>query len=432
MRLRKCVPLLLILVIVSATASVLAAERGKTYYIDPEGSDGASGSAEKPWRTLKHAVGRVEPGDTVIVRPGKHRGTQVDDLHGTKDAPIVIRGTDRKKCVIDGTLGRENEYQGGRDAIFLNECSHIVIEKLSLVDAQRAGVLVVKSPHVTVRDCIVRDNGKWGLFTNHSPHVTFEGCDISGSKKEHGIYFANGGSDHCTARGNVIHHNSQCGIHNNGDPDAGGDGIASDLLIEKNIIHHNGERGGSAINMTFVQDSIVRNNLCYANFAGGIVLYRDTRKAPDKYSNRVAILNNTVYFKRFQGRWACAVQDQSHHVVLLNNIFYGGRYGAFAVGPDCRKGLFSDNNLIYNHPMQRMVGCLDRNWLYSIRDWRRAGYGLSSDIEDPRFVNPRKGDFHLKEESVGRKMGLPLDAVPDDLTGTPRPKGKTTVGCYQE
>jgi hypothetical protein len=47
-------------------------------------------------------------------------------------------------------------------------------------------------------------------------------------------------------------------------------------------------------------------------------------------------------------------------------------------------------------------------------------------------VNPRKGDFHLKEESVGRKMGLPLDAVPDDLTGTPRPKGKTTVGCYQE
>ena len=403
-----------------------------TYYIDQQGADTASGSAERPWRTLKHAVGQVGPGDTIVIRPGSYRGAQVDGLHGNEDAPIVIRGTDKKKCIIDGTLQREGEYKGGRDAIFLNKCSHITIEHLSLVDAQRAGVLVVKSPQVTVRDCIVRDNGTWGLFTNHSSHVTFEGCDISGSKEQHGIYFANGGSDHCTARGNVIHHNSQCGIHNNGDPDAGGDGIASGLLLENNIIHHNGRRGGSAINMTFVQDSMVRNNLCYANFAGGIVVYRDTQKAPDKFSSGVRILNNTVYFKRFQGRWACAIQDQSHHMVVLNNIFHGGRYGAYAVGPKCRKALISDHNLIYNHPNQRMVGCLDRNWLYSIREWRREGYGLSSDIEDPLFVDPKEGSFRLQDESVGRGMGLPLKAVSQDLTGAPRPDGTMTVGCYQK
>ena len=423
---------LLVALTLLSVSALSAGEQGRTFYVDEKGRDTGAGSAQEPWRTLKHAVGQVGPGDTVVIRPGTYRGAQIDDLHGTEDAPIVIRGTDRKKCIIDGTLRREGEYKGGRDAIFLSKCSRVTIEKLSLVDAQRAGVLVVKSPHVKVRDCIVRDNGTWGLFTNNSPHVTFQGCDISGSKEQHGIYFANGGSDHCTARGNVIHHNSKCGIHNNGDPEAAGDGIASGLLIEKNIIHNNGRRGGSAINMTFVQDSIVRNNLCYNNQAGGIVVYRDKHKAPDKYSGGIKILHNTVYFRRFQGRWACAIQDQSHHMVVLNNIFYGGRYGAYAVGPKCREALISDHNLIYNHPNQRMVGCLDRNWLYSIRQWRRAGYGLSSDIEDPLFVDPKEGNFHLQEESVGRKMGLHLDAVPDDLTGAPRPEDETVVGCYRQ
>src|SRR5690349_10907603 len=45
-----------------------------SYFVDPAGSDFASGSASAPFQTLQHAADRVRPGDVVTVRPGNYAG----------------------------------------------------------------------------------------------------------------------------------------------------------------------------------------------------------------------------------------------------------------------------------------------------------------------------------------------------------------------
>jgi len=405
---------------------------GDTSYVAPWGKSDNPGTREAPWGSISYAVKQARPGSTLVLLAGAYEGARIQKVNGESGEPIVIRGEDREQCIINGAVQREGEYKGGRDAIWFDHCSHMVVENVSLVNAPRAGVLVVQSEYITVRDCLVRDNGVWGLFTNHSSHVTFENCEITGSKEQHGIYFANGGSDHCVARGNNIHHNSQCGIQLNGDPASGGDGIISDALVEKNVIHHNGWNGGAALNMPFVQDSLIRNNLLYANEAGGITLYRDAGKAPDKHSSGVKILNNTVYFPPNTGRWACTITDKCRNVTVLNNIFCGGRYGALAVSPESRQGLVSDHNLVYNHSGQPNLGDRDEGWVYSIEEWRTAGYGGNSRFEPPQFVAPEDGNFHLQEGSPAVGVGRPIAGVKEDIEGKSRSQDDVTAGCYQE
>lgn len=408
-----------------------AAATGETHYVAPWGKKDSAGTKEAPWDGISYAVKQAEPGSTLVLLPGAYEGARIQKVHGQNGEPIVIRGQDREQCIINGAVDREGEYQGGRDAIWFDHCSHIVLENVTLANAKRAGVLVVQSEHITVRNCLVRENGQWGLFTNHSPHVTFENCEISGTRKQHGIYFANGGSDHCVARGNTIHHVAQCGIHINGDPAAGGDGIVSDVLVEKNVIHHAGENGGSAVNMTFVQDSVVRNNLCYANEAGGIVVYRDAHKAPDKHSRGIKVLNNTVYFAANDGRWAFTARDESRDITVLNNILYGGRYGALAVTRGSQEGLVSDHNVVYNHPGQAKLGDSDEGRVYSVEEWRQAGYDRNSRFEAPRFSSPEKGNFRPTGGSPALGLGTSLENVREDIEGNARPDKNVTAGCYQ-
>ena len=49
-------------------------------------------------------------------------------------------------------------------------------------------------------------------------------------------------------------------------------------------------------------------------------------------------------------------------MVVKNNIFVGGRYGALSVGPQSGKGLSSDYNVIFTHPDQVIVGDKDQGW----------------------------------------------------------------------
>ncbi|MEF8788138.1 MAG: right-handed parallel beta-helix repeat-containing protein [Planctomycetota bacterium] len=408
-----------------------AAAAEDTSYVAPWGDSENPGTKEDPWGSISYAVTQLQPGSTLVLLPGAYKGARIQKVHGTSEETIVIRGQNRQACIINGAARREGEYKGGRDAIWFDHCSHMVLENVSLINAPRAGVLVGQSHHITVRDCLVRGNTEWGLFTNHSPHVTFENCEVSGSEDQHGIYFANGGSDHCVARGNIIHHNAQCGIQVNGDPAAGGDGIISDVLIEKNVIHHTGENGGAAMNMTFIQDSVIRNNLCYANEAGGIVIYRDAHKAPDKYSRGIKVLNNTVYFAPDTGRWAFTAQYKSRDITVLNNIFYGGRYGAHAVSSDSQKGLVSTHNVIYNHPGQGKLGDSSEGWNYAVEEWKQKGYDRNSRFKNPQFVNPKKGDFHVKGGSPAIGLGTALPGVEEDLEGKQRPQEALTAGCYE-
>ncbi len=83
-------PVVLILVLLSGpTVRGLAAE----YHIDADhGDDAASGlAADQAWKHLQFAVGRVMPGDTVLVHPGIYYEHVKLERAGSEQSPIVFR-----------------------------------------------------------------------------------------------------------------------------------------------------------------------------------------------------------------------------------------------------------------------------------------------------------------------------------------------------
>ena len=91
----------------SASAGAGGRERvPRTWYVSPAGDDDASGSADEPFKTLRHALQALRPGDTLEVGDGryKERLRDLDIKGGHRDAPIVVRPADGARPVVEGLL----------------------------------------------------------------------------------------------------------------------------------------------------------------------------------------------------------------------------------------------------------------------------------------------------------------------------------------
>ena len=78
-----------------------------TYHVDPRNgndNDNAAGSADHPWRTIAHALDRLAPGDTLLLRGGRYREQVRCSLVGTAEQPIVIRAAGDEPVIIDAGL----------------------------------------------------------------------------------------------------------------------------------------------------------------------------------------------------------------------------------------------------------------------------------------------------------------------------------------
>lgn len=96
---------------------------GTAHHVSPDGADEAPGTAEAPWRSLRHALAALQPGDTLYVEEGTYR-EKVDlaasELRpGTPVAPIHVLAAPGAHPVIEGLLWLEGP-------------SHWVIEGLSV------------------------------------------------------------------------------------------------------------------------------------------------------------------------------------------------------------------------------------------------------------------------------------------------------------
>jgi hypothetical protein len=95
-----------------------------TYYVAPDGDDANPGSRAAPWATLRQAGRQARPGDTVKVKAGRYRQTNVvTACQGTPDRPIVFEA-DGGSVLLDGSVpltgwrseggGRYSAPAGGR------------------------------------------------------------------------------------------------------------------------------------------------------------------------------------------------------------------------------------------------------------------------------------------------------------------------------
>ena len=78
---------------------------GEEYAVSPRGNDNADGSAERPWRTLGHALAQLEPGDRLTVGDGEHdEDVDLDVRPGRVDEPIQVVAAAGARPVVVGLL----------------------------------------------------------------------------------------------------------------------------------------------------------------------------------------------------------------------------------------------------------------------------------------------------------------------------------------
>jgi hypothetical protein len=403
--------------------------RAATYCVSPSGDDANPGTAALPWKTIHKAAASVAPGDTVIIKDGVYSGGIKMRTPGSKAQPIVFRaegkgavidgsGSERDAFLIDGYDLNPEWWKGGD--------MYVIVEGLTIQSAQRGGLRISCAHYVTVKNCVFANNGTWGIFTDYSNHSVLEGNECRYSGAEHGIYVSNS-SDYPVIRGNICHHNYASGIQINADPAMpDGDGISTGALIEKNVVYENGRSGGAGINLASVRNSIIRNNLIYNNYAGGIAAWADGN-GPDWGCKNNRIYNNTIFFRRGEGRWAVSFKEGSSGNDVRNNILCGGAKGGFEYDDALSlSGLKMDYNLLYSANLNYVVTQEDVAD-YTLNQWQAfSGRDVHSFLASPLqvFKDYKKANFRLKPGSPGINAGDPASRY-KDLNGT-----RNDLGAY--
>lgn len=393
---------------------------GSVYHVSPQGHDLNDGSPSRPFRQIRRALQFAGPGDTVLVADGDYLGFDVRH-GGLAGSPLTIRASGAGANIVP-TVDRADN----RDTIFITYAPYVVLDGLRSSGGNRAAVRVDTSPHVTIRNGVFGNNAAWGIFTNHSDDLLLENNACYASGTEHGIYVSNSG-DRPIVRGNRCYNNGGCGIQLNADLSAGGDGLITGALIENNVCSGNGARGGAAINLDGVQDSVVRNNLLYGNLASGIVNYRGDGAAGPR---GMQILHNTVD-QPSTGRWGLLFQSTTGANTVRNNVLLhqGTWRGGLLFGSSAdAANVNSDFNIVGRVSPDNGTSSI------TLADWQARGFEPHSFTASlaSLFISPSAADYHLSEGSPAVDRGEILPSVDTDLEGQPRPMGLASdIGCYE-
>ena len=152
-------------------------------------------------------------------------------------------------------------------------------------DGYRLGIDMRGMTHMTVKNCTVHDTYKTGIFPAFADYALIANNTIYNAG-EHGIYNCNSG-DYGVNRNNVSHDNTGNGIQCNADVSAGGDGIMTGWLLERNILYNN----ANGFNLPGIVSSTFRNNSIYDNRSKGFSIYGGEGAL---CANSLRILNNNV------------------------------------------------------------------------------------------------------------------------------------------
>jgi parallel beta-helix repeat protein len=206
---------------------------------------------------------------------------------------------------------------------------------------------------------------------------------------------------------------------------------AAGNLIEFNHIHHLGKLSngdgpllndkGGIYTLGVQPQTTIRSNLIHDidayNYGGwGIYL--------DEGSSQITVEKNLVYNTRDGGFHL----HYGRNNIIRNNIFAFGRLAQIQrSGTDSPEfsSFTLENNIIYWHEGKLLAGkwedfgyIFDRNLYWRVGDaqidfdrlswqqWQQQGMDLNSQIADPLFIEPQRGDFRLKPNSPALGIGF--------------------------
>jgi len=438
-----------------------------TRHVAPNGNDSNAGTAQAPWRTLKHAVDLAQPGDTVCVHTGTYAEGQINfSRSGTAAVPITFTAAPGEAVTIQGSLelSRGASYinllgfavSGYRiwGVTLIGDNHYVRLSRLN-VSGGEAGVRLTEGESdqppasgpvsdVILEDSVIRDVVYTAVDCTPGPcdRVTFRRLEISGSGLEAGF---------------------------------GGDGLGlekgRDVLVEDCYIHDNGGDGidlNSRDKTGNVPGIVVRRNRVVRNHLQGIKLWAGGRMENNivwgqginpvmvgKYPSTVEVVNNIIAYNM----WDKAYSERDYAfiaaypedgvsppvtLILINNIFafntgpeVGSPTGVY-FGPAVR--LTEHHNLYWS----REDGEIQAEFVKGHDSWftraditngtwsKITGQGQGDRVADPLFVAGWfPVDLHLKTGSPAIKAGSGNGAPADDIEGNRRGP-QPNIGAYEQ
>jgi hypothetical protein len=337
----------------------------QNYYVATTGSDSNPGTQGSPWLTMAHAATVQQLGDTVHVVAGTYDGAFTIAHSGTALYPVTYISDTRWGAALTNTA-----------AVF----------QTVLINAD---------------------------------YVTFDSFDVRNDNNQFGIDCNNFG--HITIKHNLIHDCATLGSLGAG----GGIGVSGactgNILIDSNVIHHNGHTSGSGVIHGIYAQSptggVISNNIFY-DFPGGFGV--------QVWGNGVAnwdVVNNTFFScTSFGGVVVGGFAGVTANVRVLNNIVRDSIVGVRTLSAGCT---FSNITIQYNDV-----------WNCTIPYLLDASTSQSLNITvDPQMVNFRldgSGDYHLLAMSPCIDAGTATGASSTDYDGVARPLGAGyDLGAYE-
>jgi hypothetical protein len=468
-------------------------------------------------KTLQEASKVARGGDLVAVLPGRYDGFTVGDKADAGDDHYIhFKALGAPGEVIVTTASPDDPNW----MILLLSAHHVIIEGFNVAGSNQAG----KAPegpnagimingnfvhssklahHIALIGNFVHNHKKWGFHSVDSHSVLMQDNLFALSAMEHSAYVSDG-SDNYVIRRNVFFGSAASGLQCNIDAtssleklkdhpalegappykqnrewalgilamatekfgqNAFPDGRGFNFIIEDNVINDNGRAGAAAINLAGVRESLIQNNLTYANYSSGIVEWDNNNvfdraqvdpgpKAPSDVTGAESlplfgcfsnlIRNNTI-ISGVRGRPALMVGSGSWGTRARNNIFMNDGSPAIELHPtgiwrfDSKRNVL--NTIVYEG---RAAGL--RSLAISLPDEpgsviavarARVAAEVVQASEEPWVIiekgwwklNPKRPDFHPQKTSTllaGR--GDPKEMPANDLDGKKRTAAD--IGCY--
>ena len=457
------------------------------YYVSVSGNDANAGTLAEPWRHIQYAMDRVGAGSTVNVLTGVYNEYITFKSSGTPGNYLVLQAYTGNTPVIDGTglpisgevglisivnkqyvkvIGFEvrNLKAGGVSSAFPHGISvrgngaFIEIRNNKVHDIENScsrcgahGIAVYgRDPNASIHDIIIDGNevynGRFGwsesmvlngnveLFTvsNNIVHDNDNiGIDFIGYEGENPDPAVDR-ARHGTVIGNLVYN-----IDSYGNPAYGNERSAggiyvdggTDILIERNIVHHSNlgvelasEHAGR--NTSYIT---LRNNFFYYNTQTGIAFGGyDKRRGS---TENCVIVNNTLYNNFTQGDWGAElyIQFDTRNNIVKNNVIYANSFKRYIESWSAVMTANVVDRNLYFAPGGGSSG----TWIWkgvtytTFTSYQSAsGNDLASLIGlDPLLVNPAAGDLHLNTGSPAIDAGENLPSIQMgtlDIDGDPR------------
>lgn len=442
--------------------------------LPPKGHDSNIGSKESPYATITHASTQSEAGDIINIAAGVYSEFVEITKSGEPGKPISYVGetTGAYPNIEYKTIlhGGEVPSWGKWGGLFnIENQKYINVSGIEIKKSKWAGFSLDKSDYIKIKKSKTDDTISSGIYVVEGTNITIDGNEVTKA--------CNGGREEALSivQSSIVQvsnnkvHNSGIGEPNDDGSGNGGEGIdikagSHNIKVFSNHVYDNpkigiyvdgwnlptsnievynnrvdgidangivvaSERGGKVSNVS------IYNNIVYGNDDTGITVggrdWRDDNTDLETPMERINIINNTVY-NNTKGGIYISNQD-ADNVVVRNNI--SSQNATPSVGqievsgtPRSISEVKIENNLTYYNPPTGAK----QTFIWDITT-ETGNDRLSHRNDDPFFVSPGAGDFHLNSNSVAIDNGSSTEETPNkDFNRFFRPYGEgVDIGAFE-